>query len=239
MDKFLITRKAYNRKTGPIMVTTSPRASCPDACPLRRHAKGDLAGACYAEHGFLAGYVWHNLDRLPIGASFKKGQIKIYSFEELLTAIRALPAGSLWRHNQAGDLPSNDQRTINRAKLRRLVEANHGRRGFTYTHFDVLGNRSNRKAVREANDKGFTVNLSADSLRQADVLADLAIAPVTAVVPSDMKKNGQTPAGRAAVICPAVINKRTTCATCGLCATKRKAIIAFPAIGRGGKKFVG
>jgi hypothetical protein len=38
MNTFLITFKSGNRKTGPILVTTSPRATCcPIACPLREN----------------------------------------------------------------------------------------------------------------------------------------------------------------------------------------------------------
>lgn len=236
MDKFLITKRSYNPKTGPIMVTTSPRSSCPLSCPLRSRAEGDLAGGCYAEHGFIAAYMWANLARLPVGATYKKGQIKIHSFDELLSAIREQPEGGLWRHNQAGDLPSDDGVTLNREKLRKIVKANRGRRGFTYTHFDVAENLANRKAVREANEHGFTINLSADSAKQADKLADLKIGPVVTVLPKNQLANTKTPKGRPITICPAVLHKAVTCKTCGICATQRKAIIGFPAIGFGRDK---
>lgn len=70
-DKFLVTETAYNRKLGPMMVTTSPRKTCPQACPLRKNAETHSAGACYAEHGFIGGYLWTSLDRLPTGAAFE------------------------------------------------------------------------------------------------------------------------------------------------------------------------
>ncbi len=158
-------------------------------------------------------------------------RIPVYSFKDLERTIQQLPEGTLWRHNQAGDLPSDDKRNIARDRLRNLTAANQGRRGFTYTHFDVVKNKANRAAVREANANGFTVNLSADSLEEADALADTNCGPVTVVVSSDQMTNTHTPAGRTVVICPARVRNDMTCATCGICAAQRKAIIGFPALG--------
>ena len=231
MDKFLITRRSENIHTGPIMVTTSPRMTCPFACPLRRSASTRTAAACYAEHGALGGFVWTLLDRLPVGGSYQNGNIKVYGFDELLFAIRSLPPRSLWRHNVAGDLTSNNRTTIDPIALKLLSDANAGRRGFTFTHFDVLANTVNREAIRAANQNGFTINLSANSLTHADQLADLGIAPVTVLLPSEVEANTTTPKGRNVVICPTYTTKGVTCATCGLCARQRSTVIGFPAIG--------
>ena len=233
MEKFLITPKSHNRITGPIMVTTSPRKSCPHACPLRKSSDGASAGACYAEHGFLGGFIWTKLDTLPVGGRFKQGQIKVRSLDDLLCAIRELPEGALWRHNQAGDLASTDSVTIDPASLDAIVTANKGRRGFTYTHYDVETNMENRRAVKDANQRGFTINLSANSLEHADRLAALDIAPVTVVLPATETENTVTPKGKKVVICPARRRSDITCKTCGICANLRKAIIGFPALGRG------
>ena len=119
MDKYLITKKTANAITGPIMVTTSARVTCPLSCSLRKNGDGPLAGLCYAEHGALGGFIWTSLDRAHPGDHILNG-IRIYDFAELLYAIRSLPAGSLWRHNIAGDLPSNNKTTIDRAEPRRL-----------------------------------------------------------------------------------------------------------------------
>ena len=230
MDKFLIVQKSGNRITGPIMVTTSPRSSCPLACPLRKTGDTPEAGVCYAEHGHLGHYIWTGLDQTEPGQSIS-GRIPVYSFDQLLTAIRTQPHGALWRHNQAGDLSSDDQKTINVLKLRAITAVNTGRRGFTYTHFDVVNNPANWAAVREANTNGFTVNLSADTLEEADQLADTKCAPVTVVVPSTVTENTTTPQGRKVIICPARTHKNVNCSNCGLCARQRDAIIAFPALG--------
>ncbi|RED13909.1 DUF7227 family protein [Pontivivens insulae] len=233
MQKFLITRKSYNRKTGPIMVTTSPRMTCPTACPLRKTARDDRSSGCYAEHGFLGGFIWSKLDRLNVGDDFKKGQIKVHSLETLLQVIRDLPEGTLWRHNQAGDLYSTDQETIDERSLALITEANTGRRGFTYTHYDVLDNLENRRLVREANQAGFTVNLSANDEAHAWELARLNIAPVTTILPADACTMRNHCERDAVIICPASLPEhKITCAECGICAKQRKAIIGFPALGK-------
>ncbi len=239
MEKFLITRKSYNPITGPILVTTSPRQTCPLNCPLRKSGSTAMAGACYAEHGMLGGFLWTALDRTPVNGHFQKGRIKVHSLEELLGTIRSLPPGSVWRHNQAGDLPTHDQITIDQSTLGKLVDANRGRNGFTYTHFDVLDHAGNRAAVANANRDGFTINLSGNSLAHADALAETGCGPVTSVVPSHQMSNTKTPAGRKVIVCPARTHTGVTCATCRLCTRQRDFVIAFPALGRGHAKIVG
>ena len=94
--------------------------------------------------------------------------------------IKQLPDGAVWRHNQAGDLPGKNNR-LNIQSLRSLVRANKNKRGFTYTH-KPLFRKTEKQAIKEANENGFTINLSADSLEQADRLKNLAIGPVVVVV---------------------------------------------------------
>jgi hypothetical protein len=158
-------------------------------------------------------------------------EVRVYDFAELLFAIRSLQPAEMWRHNVAGDLPSIDRATIDESGLRHLVNANRGRRGFTFTHYDVLTNPKNKAAVKAANENGFTVNLSGNSLQHADELADLGIAPVTTILPSTVRKNQRTPKGRTVVICPTFTHTGVTCASCGLCARQRSTIVGFPAIG--------
>jgi hypothetical protein len=230
MDKFLITDRTANQITGPIMVTTSPRFTCPKVCAFKKFGNGPLAGFCYAEYGALGGFVWTLLDRSEAGRSILNGT-RVYDFEELLYSVRSLKPGSLWRHNVAGDLTSNDQVAVDRVALRAIADANKGRRGFTFTHYDVLANLSNREAVKEANESGFTINLSGNSVAHADQLADLGIGPVTVVLPATTIQNTKTPKGRTVVICPTNTHG-VTCADCGLCArASRSVIIGFPASG--------
>jgi hypothetical protein len=144
-----------------------------------------------------------------------------------VATIAALPDGQLWRHNQAGDLPQVDG-TVDAVKLGQLVAANAGRRGFTYSHHRDAASIA---WIRHANAWGFTVNLSANDLADADALADHAAGPVVVVLPSTQTQNTTTPAGRAVVICPATQRDDVSCATCQLCQRQRAAIVGFPAHG--------
>lgn len=231
-QKFLITRKSENVITGSMMVTTSPRSSCPTSCPLRKGGDDYRAGACYAENGFLGAYIWTMLDRTPVSGSFRKGRIVVRSLDDLTTAIREQPEGAIWRHNQAGDLAMDEYGAIDAEGLSEIVRANQGRCGFTFTHHDVLTHDGNREAVASANRNGFTINLSGNSLDHADELADLEIGPVTAVVEARQLDNLETPKGRKVVICPARRKEGVTCKTCRLCQRQRDFIIGFPATGR-------
>jgi hypothetical protein len=91
-----------------------------------------------------------------------------YQLEGLRDAVRRLPKHQIWRHNVAGDLPGNGDK-INVQMLTELVEANRGKRGFTYTHRHLSS--EDLQAIRAANRSGFTINLSANTLDEADALA--------------------------------------------------------------------
>lgn len=210
-----LTRVSRNAKTGPIPVTTTSSSTCPADCPLK-------GGGCYAESGPLA------LHWRAVGSGARGGTL-----EELCASIRKFPRHQLWRWAQAGDLPG-DGRRIDAKAIRKLVEANAGRRGFGYTHYDP---HINGKVIRSMNDGGFTMNLSANSLEHADELMALGVGPVVTVLPADATKPLRTPAGNYVSVCPAALHDHVDCATCGVCAVPhRKAIIGFPAHGSGAKK---
>jgi hypothetical protein len=212
------TRVSSNAKTGPIPVTTTSEETCPTSCPLKRNG-------CYADAGPLALF-WRKVTARQAGLSWQAA----------LREIRKLPKGTLWRHNQAGDLPGNGD-AIDKAALLELIAANRGKRGFTYTHKPALPGSENAYLVAMANLSGFTVNLSADNLAEADKLADLAIGPVVVVLPAEQTRATVTPKGRKVAICPATVSDNVTCADCGLCAlVNRKAIIGFPAHGASKRK---
>lgn len=217
-----ITLKSSNEKTGPIPVSTSSFKQCSDVCPFKRNG-------CYADSGPLAIH-WRKVTEGERGLEWT----------DFIATIQALPEKQLWRHNQAGDLAGIGD-TINAKALHQLAQANKGKRGFTYTHKPVLGDtktaQSNRASVANANCDGFTVNLSGNNAVHADKLAELGIAPVVCVVPSDTKSNMTTPAGRKIVICPATQKDGVSCATCRLCSNaKRSVIIGFPSHGTSKKK---
>ena len=229
-----------NVKTGPIPVSTTSAETCATVCPFRT----DADGGCYAASGPLAMH-WRAVTNGSRGTDWK-------SFVE---TIANLPIGRLWRHNQAGDLPGDGAR-IDAGALSALVRANVGRRGFTYTHYSA--DADNCGAIRNANDAGFTVNLSANNVAHADTLADTGAGPVVSVLPLEYargSKRGEwaesaeeyrarlatlpmrTPAGRRIVVCPATNRDDVSCATCALCAVAgRTTIVGFPAHGTGAKR---
>ena len=224
-SKFLVTFSSANPIAGPTMVTTSPRSSCPSACPLRKSVA--TQSLCYAEHGHLGGFIWSGLDRSPIGSSFGNG-IRIYSLRQLLITIRFLLPGSVWRHNQAGDLAPDAHGNIDRHQLLAIAHANAERKGFTFTHHDVLSNLYNRRTVKLANDAGFRINLSANDIDHADRLFALKTAPVVTIIPKNQIKNFTTPAGNLVVVCPARNKVGITCSTCKLCTRNRNVIVGLP-----------
>lgn len=203
-----ITMKSANAKTGPIPVSTTERASCPPDCAMRSE--------CYAASGPLALH-WAAVSAGTRGTSWG----------EFCETISALPDGQLWRHNQAGDLPTAGG-TVDAVKLGQLVAANAGKRGFTYSHHR---DAQSIAWIRHANQWGFTVNLSANDLADADALADHQAGPVVVVLPSTQTTNTTTPAGRPVVICPATQRDDVSCASCQLCQRQRAAIVGFPAHG--------
>lgn len=210
-----LTPISHNIKTGPIPVSTSSKSTCPDACPFK-------SGGCYAQGGPLNIH-WNKITDGTRGTDFAG----------FLAAVKKIRRGQLWRHNQAGDL-AGDNNAIDTESLKALVEANRGRKGFTYTHKPMTA--ENMEAVKHANENGFTVNLSANNLRHADELKALNVGPVVVVLPSDQTENTVTPNGNKVVVCPAVIRDDVTCSSCGLCQKQRGAIVGFPAHGTAKKK---
>lgn len=206
--------RSGNRKLGGIPSSMTSRTTCPTSCAFYK-------SGCYAEYHVTA----HHWRKVGLAGD---------SWSAFCAGVRALDPGQLWRHNVAGDLPGEDE-YIDEARLGELVLANRGRRGFTFTHKATgRGHFSNRAAIRRANEQGFTVNLSADSLEHADALARLKIAPVAVVLPADERRTHlRTPEGRMVTVCPAETAAALTCATCELCSlASRKSIIGFVAHGQ-------
>lgn len=208
-----ISFESKNRKTGPIPVTMTDMMSCAERCPHRD-------AGCYASYGKMA-------------AHWRRAGLVGLTWTAFCAEVEELPARQLWRHNEAGDLPGKGDVLDVRA-LALLVRANAraNARGFTFTH-KPLRSRREREAVRLANAAGFTINLSADSLKEADRLAAKGIGPVAVILPADASgRAGKTPAGRTVVVCP---NETAgiTCSRCQLCAKPdRQAIVGFRAHGQ-------
>jgi hypothetical protein len=160
-------------------------------------------------------------------------------------AIARFVIGQVWRHNQAGDLPkcadssTDSMDRIDAAKCAELSEASAHTNGWTYTHYDPTDDH-NASVIQSMNQRGgMTVNLSADSLEQADEYAALDIAPVTVILPKDSPTRGnRTPGGIPIVTCPAQNEAAdVSCDQCPLCRkVDRKSIVGFLAHGTASKR---
>jgi hypothetical protein len=209
-----LTLKSRNTKTGPIPVSTTTFETCPDECPLR-------SNGCYGTGGPLAMF-WDKVTKRKAGMAWA----------DFVASVAALPLSTLWRHNQVGDLPGN-RINVDKPALRALIKANKGKRGFTFTHYDVIHNAGNRAIIAESNKNGFTINLSANNLAHADMLKDMKAGPVAVILPESVHgpQKLATPNGHKVVVCPATYKNDVSCKTCGLCSKQRDAIIGFPAHG--------
>ena len=214
MSNFALTLESGNRKTGVMPVTTSHKGTCPDSCPFK--VKG-----CYAKGGYVNIH-WLEVTKGNRGSDWK-------SFCE---GIAALPEGTLFRHNQAGDLVGRKDR-INLTALRQLVKANRGKRGFTYTHYPHTSH--NIAAIREANANGFTVNLSTNKASEVASVMEYGL-PVVTVLPVGTTARVQTVDGAVIMTCPASLGKKISCSECTLCQkSERPYAIGFIAHGSGKK----
>ena len=241
---FSLTEVSGNRKTGKIAVGKSSSDTCPPSC--------SMFFDCYGKFHHLGGH-WKRLN---------EGRGNAKSFQEYLSDVRKKATG-VWRHGEVGDLPGKGNK-IDTEMMAALVKASKGTQPFSYTHKPMWGGNyrvkgkpgqvkkgrvsddlasNNRLAVLAANEAGFVVNLSADSLAEADKKANLNIGPVVVVLPIDAEAGVRytTPQGRKVVTCPAtrldLKEKEITCKTCKLCAIKgRKSLIGFPAHGTAKKR---
>ena len=242
-----------NVKTGAIPTSMTEQSSCPESCPLKKDK------ICYPFFSPL-GFQWEALNNNGYSPNGHK-QITPITWEVFCDNISRLPKHQIWRHNTAGDLPGIGD-LIDLQAFQKLIDANNKSkaRGFTYTHKPVLPSqkpfvpawlaRVNAQAIFASNKSGFVVNLSADSLKEADDLVDLGIAPVVVVVDTNAPKKMRTPKGRHVIVCPAEMpkQKRRTkaemntpkpkvlptiqCNQCELCWKKdRRAIIGFKSHG--------
>ena len=203
-------RLSRNSKTGRMPVSTSGAETCPETCPLKED------GGCFGKNYHLAMH-WRKVT---------EGDSRAVDWSTVLQSVRGIAAGTLWRHNQVGDLPGVNLE-IDGPKMFDLIRANLGKQGFTYTHKPVLHSEKidrsivedNRLLIWVANQNGFAVNLSGDNPRHTDQLVDLGIAPVVSILPlGETRKRFKSPAGNTVLRCPAEYVEDLTCKSCGLCA---------------------
>jgi hypothetical protein len=217
---FHLSLKSGNDKTGTMPVSTSSKATCSPSCPFLP-ANG---GGCYAAGGPL------NLHWLKV-TSGERGQ----SFSGFLEALQAIPAGSPFRHNQAGDLVHTAGR-ISRTFIKKMSAAVSHLRAYTYTHHSLtLG--ENLQLLKYANRKGFTINVSCESERQVDETIKAGLPAVVVVDAEESRNQWRTPDGNVVLVCPAQRSDSKKCTDCMLCHKRGKRVaIAFKAHGNSKKK---
>jgi len=220
-----LNMKSGNRKVGPIPVSTTEEGSCPTSCPL-------LNTDCYARFGPL-GMHWRK-----IGPDGRGTQWSLFC-----DRVKKFVVNQLWRHNQAGDLPklTDDHDGPDRIDITKALElsnASEHTKGWTYTHYDPTDEHNASVIDRMNKVDGMTVNLSADSLEQADEYVQLNIGPVCVILPQDSSTMGnKTPNGVPIVTCPAQTTEEMSCDKCRLCQVRdRKSIVGFLAHGTAKKR---
>lgn len=198
LSMFKLTMISGNSKTGPIPVSTSGKETCPANCPLKNNG-------CYASQGPLSIH-WNKVTTGERGSDWAT----------FLKEVRKIPRHSLWRVNQAGDLVGHND-VIDFTHLSELVQANKGKRGFSYTHYPLT--IPNINSLKMANENGLTINVSTNSISEVDHAMDLGLPTVT-VLPHDHDlsiRTVQTDGGNKVLVCPSSLGKDVTCASCGLC----------------------
>ena len=219
-----LTPVSSNRKTGAIPVSTTESKSCPKEC--------GISDECYAGLGHL-GMWWKKVNNHQYGDNW----------DAFCKRVRKFRRNTLWRHNQAGDLPKDENQSADVDKLDSdkclaLAKASSHTDGWTYTHYDPTDEHNN--SVIDGMNKigGLVVNLSADTMEQADEYHALGIAPITVVLPEDAPNKGnKTPNGLPILVCPAQVADEIACDTCKVCQKRdRKCIVGFKAHGSRRKK---
>ena len=217
-----LTAKSSNVKTGPIAVSTTSQDSCPSDCPL-------MSSGCYAKSGPLKLH-W---DKVSAGPWIDKPRgTDLLSFCD---SIRQLPGGSLFRHNQAGDLPHVNG-LINAHALELITDACAERSlvAWTYTHHKV-DNMNNVIMIKRSNKVGLTVNVSAHSQQHAADCHKQGL-PSVCIVPRGETRKHWEHDGVKFLVCPAQTSEKT-CSECRLCAiADRSCVVAFKAHGTQAKK---
>lgn len=215
--KFKLTINSRNKKTGVMPTTMSSKNTCPSSCVL-------LKNGCYGSLGHTNIW-WTRLNETGL------------NFSELVSGIEKLPPTTIWRHNVVGDLiPTTDNGTeICYESLDEIVKANNkgNKKGFCFTHHPLSEN--NVKAIRHANDNGFTVNHSTDNKNQAISEFKKYGIPTVTILESDAPQKQEID-GVKIIVCP----EQTTgipCSVCRICTkSDRKFIIGFRAHGVAKKK---
>ena len=188
------TEVSASRKLGDVSVTHVAQASCPDSCPF-------LHSGCYAENGFLGGFITKRLNR---GMDRDIDRQEIAKIEA--AAIDRLSGERDLRLHVVGDSTTvTGTAALARAALR--YARRHGRAVWTYTH-----------AWRWLPRKAWgSISVLASCETPADIVAARRRGYATALVVPEHESDRVHRIGRTKVLpCPQQ-TRGVTCAQCRLC----------------------
>lgn len=214
-----ITEVSQNKKTGPIITTRHPQASCPVTCPF-------LSNGCYAENFPLSKHWKSDLDK---GMAFED---YLHRLHRLIEYRNKTGQTSMVRLVEAGDI--GDGVKLSRQAIHLAEAVQQSSTVIWYSHYHPTP--ENLEVYRSILDRA-CINVSADNPTMADAYARLGL-PTVVVMPIGTPNVSYTPEGRKIVACPAEkAGGRVTCQTCRLCGIQdRDYIIGFRA--HGGRKNV-
>lgn len=227
----ILVPESANEKTGNIIQSYSHRNTCPNRCPLK-------GNGCYAD-SYYTSRQWNRCNDEGDKRYIASG----HDLTLELTSAVAIHAKKdqgpiLFRHNIAGDiaLPNSDK--IDGERLNTIVEAcskissilNVHLMGDTYTHCNL--SIGNIKKVKDAQDKGFIVNFSCETIEEVkEVKIAGCNAVMTSINPNETVKALKAE-GLKALQCPAQTTDSMNCKRCKLCARDRDAVIIFAVHGK-------
>jgi hypothetical protein len=193
-----ITEVSGNQKTGPIITTRHPQASCPVTCPF-------LGNGCYAEN-------------FPLSKHWRNDLTRGLNFETYLDRLRLLiryrnrtGQTSMLRIGEAGDIGNGV--TISSQAVHLAEAIKDSECVIWYSHYHPTP--ENLPVYRSILDR-VCINVSADSPAMADAYVSLGL-PTVVVLPIGTPNVSYTPQGRKIVACPAEkASGRVTCQTCRL-----------------------
>lgn len=231
----IVIPKSSNPKTGDIIQSYSARSTCPNRCPLKNNG-------CYAD-SYHTSRQWDRCNDEEDKRYIRNGHdLTLDLMSAVVIHAKKGEKSILFRHNVAGDIAIPDSDTIDGERLNTIVEScnkvssnlNINLMGYTYTHCSLT--MQNFKKVKKAQDKGFTVNFSCETIEEVKKVKFAGCnAVVTSVNPHETIKALKAE-GLKSVQCPAQTNENMNCKKCKLCARDREAVVIFAVHGNGSNK---
>ena len=231
----IIIPKSSNEKTGDIIQSYSARSTCPNRCPLKNNG-------CYAD-SYHTSRQWDRCNDEEDKRYIRNGHdLTLDLMSAVAIHAKKGEKSILFRHNVAGDIAIPDSDTIDGERLNTIVKScskvssnlNVNLMGYTYTHCSLT--MQNFKKVKKAQDKGFTVNFSCETIEEVKKVKFAGCnAVVTSVNPQETVK-ALKEEGLKSVQCPAQTNDGMNCKKCKLCARDRDVVVIFAIHGNGSNK---